>query len=131
MLGGTGLQEIEGVAAAWFEAHQCFAAIVRPDHYVYCGITDLHTANQLWCALQNAMRAESVASETNRSALLYSGDGRYLIEAGPDRTVQIWDAAHQRLLQRIGLDAKAAAISADSRFLAIASGDALTVWQLR
>jgi WD40 repeat protein len=65
------------------------------------------------------------------SALLYSGDGRYLIEAGPDHTVQIWDAAHQRLLQRIGLDARAAAISADSRLLAIAAGDALTVWRLR
>ncbi|HMD59357.1 MAG TPA: hypothetical protein VKG66_06185 [Steroidobacteraceae bacterium] len=65
------------------------------------------------------------------NALLYSGDGRYLIEAGPDRTVQIWDAAHLRVLQRIALDARAAAISADSRFLAIASGDALTVWQLR
>ncbi|HMD59198.1 MAG TPA: hypothetical protein VKG66_05375, partial [Steroidobacteraceae bacterium] len=65
------------------------------------------------------------------NALLYSGDGRFLIEAGPDRTVQIWDAAHQRLLQRIALDARAAAISADSRWLAIAAGDALTIWQLR
>jgi WD40 repeat protein len=65
------------------------------------------------------------------SALLYSGDGRYLIEAGPDRAVQIWDAAHQRLLQRIALDARAAAISADSRWLAIAADDALTVWKLR
>jgi WD40 repeat protein len=75
--------------------------------------------------------SEQLTEAPHVSALLYSGDGRYLIEAGPDRTVQIWDAAHQRLLQRIGLDAKAAAISADSRFLAIASGDALTVWQLR
>ena len=65
LLGGKGLQEVEGVAAAWFDAHQCSAAIVRPDHYVYCGITALHTANQLWCALRNAMRAEPMASETN------------------------------------------------------------------
>jgi WD40 repeat protein len=75
--------------------------------------------------------SEQLTEAPHVSALLYSGDGRYLIEAGPDRTVQIWDAAHQRLLQRIALDARAAAISADSRHLAIAAGDALTVWQLR
>jgi 3-(3-hydroxy-phenyl)propionate hydroxylase len=27
--------ESEGVLAAWFERHQCSAALVRPDHYVY------------------------------------------------------------------------------------------------
>ncbi len=75
--------------------------------------------------------SEQLTEAPHVSALLYSSDGRYLIEAGPDRTVQIWDAAHQRLLQRIALDARAAAISADSRHLAVASGDVLTVWQLR
>jgi 3-(3-hydroxy-phenyl)propionate hydroxylase len=57
VLGGTGLQEAEGVAAAWFDAHRCRAAIVRPDHYVYCGITDLRSVSTLWRKLQDAMRA--------------------------------------------------------------------------
>ncbi|MDR5832215.1 bifunctional 3-(3-hydroxy-phenyl)propionate/3-hydroxycinnamic acid hydroxylase [Caballeronia sp. LP006] len=32
---GQVVQETEGVLAGWFEKHQCGAAIVRPDHYVY------------------------------------------------------------------------------------------------
>ncbi len=34
-LGGDGLAETEGVAAAWFRRHRCRAALVRPDHYVF------------------------------------------------------------------------------------------------
>ena len=34
-LGSPGLTEAEGVLAAWFAQHQCVAALVRPDHYVY------------------------------------------------------------------------------------------------
>ncbi len=29
------LQEADGVLAAWFDRHQCLAALVRPDHYVF------------------------------------------------------------------------------------------------
>ena len=29
------LQETDGVVAQWFEKHQCVAALVRPDHYVF------------------------------------------------------------------------------------------------
>jgi 3-(3-hydroxy-phenyl)propionate hydroxylase len=32
---GTALREAEGVAAAWFRKHECSAALVRPDHYVF------------------------------------------------------------------------------------------------
>ncbi|MEJ8858739.1 bifunctional 3-(3-hydroxy-phenyl)propionate/3-hydroxycinnamic acid hydroxylase [Variovorax robiniae] len=32
---GEALPEIEGIAAAWFHRHNCSAAIVRPDRYVY------------------------------------------------------------------------------------------------
>jgi 3-(3-hydroxy-phenyl)propionate hydroxylase len=28
-------QEVDGVLASWFSQHECMAAIVRPDHYVY------------------------------------------------------------------------------------------------
>jgi len=41
VLGGDEFPETEGVAAAWFHHHGCSAAIVRPDHYVYCGIRNL------------------------------------------------------------------------------------------
>ena len=34
-LGDDGLREAEGVAAAWFRRHECVAALVRPDNYVY------------------------------------------------------------------------------------------------
>ncbi|WP_439609507.1 bifunctional 3-(3-hydroxy-phenyl)propionate/3-hydroxycinnamic acid hydroxylase [Hydrogenophaga sp.] len=34
-LGTPGALETEGVAEAWFQRHQCVAALVRPDHYVY------------------------------------------------------------------------------------------------
>lgn len=32
---GESLQETEGIAAAWFQCHNCKAALVRPDRYVY------------------------------------------------------------------------------------------------
>jgi 3-(3-hydroxy-phenyl)propionate hydroxylase len=28
-------QEVDGVLVSWFSQHECMAAIVRPDHYVY------------------------------------------------------------------------------------------------
>jgi len=34
-LGTPGLTETEGVLQRWFERHDCAAALVRPDHYVY------------------------------------------------------------------------------------------------
>ena len=37
-----GVDEAEGVAAAWMQRHGCHAALVRPDHYVY-GVA-AHTA---------------------------------------------------------------------------------------
>jgi len=32
---GAGWVEADGVVAAWFDRHQCHAALVRPDHYVF------------------------------------------------------------------------------------------------
>ena len=34
-VGGAGLEEQDGLAAKWFDQNHCFAALVRPDHYVY------------------------------------------------------------------------------------------------
>jgi 3-(3-hydroxy-phenyl)propionate hydroxylase len=35
VIGGMGVQEQDGIVARWFDRHECIAAIVRPDHYVY------------------------------------------------------------------------------------------------
>ena len=48
VIGGSGLSDIDDVAARWFDAHGCQGAIVRPDHYVYCGIEDVRSARQQW-----------------------------------------------------------------------------------
>ena len=34
-LDAPGIRETEGVVSAWMLRHQCRAALVRPDHYVY------------------------------------------------------------------------------------------------
>ncbi|MCV0438370.1 MAG: bifunctional 3-(3-hydroxy-phenyl)propionate/3-hydroxycinnamic acid hydroxylase [Hydrogenophaga sp.] len=41
-LGTPAARETDGVAEAWFQRHQCVAALVRPDNYVYgvAGTTD-------------------------------------------------------------------------------------------
>jgi hypothetical protein len=33
--GALSVIEVEGVVASWFQRHQCSAAIVRPDQYVF------------------------------------------------------------------------------------------------
>ena len=43
--------EQDGIMAAWFDRHQCRAAIVRPDHYVYGVTTDDVTLAALVMAL--------------------------------------------------------------------------------
>jgi 3-(3-hydroxy-phenyl)propionate hydroxylase len=55
VLGGTGFPDADGVAARWFDAHRCEAAIVRPDHYVYCGLEDIRSAGRLWKELLQAI----------------------------------------------------------------------------
>lgn len=39
-IGGSGSVEADRVAANWFDRHQCGAALVRPDHYVYAVASD-------------------------------------------------------------------------------------------
>jgi 3-(3-hydroxy-phenyl)propionate hydroxylase len=35
------LVELDGICAAWFTKHECIAALVRPDHYVYAVMNSL------------------------------------------------------------------------------------------
>jgi 3-(3-hydroxy-phenyl)propionate hydroxylase len=54
VIGGGGLEELDGVAAKWFDTFGCQFAIVRPDHYVYCGFGDAHSAKCAWDELSSA-----------------------------------------------------------------------------
>jgi len=56
VLGGQGLIEREAIASAWFDLYECSAAIVRPDHYVYCGLRDLSLVDQACRDLQHRLR---------------------------------------------------------------------------
>jgi 3-(3-hydroxy-phenyl)propionate hydroxylase len=58
VVGGNGLAEMDGVAALWFDSHSCVAAIVRPDHYVYCGLEHPVEAAAIWDALQHTIGRE-------------------------------------------------------------------------
>ncbi len=54
-LGGTHSTDSDGLAAAWFERHDCRAAIVRPDHYVYGVLRDLSLAEEACRQLQSRL----------------------------------------------------------------------------
>ncbi len=52
-IGGEGHAEIDEVAAAWFDRYRCGAAIVRPDHYVYCTVSELGRVDEIWRGVQS------------------------------------------------------------------------------
>ncbi len=61
-LGGDHFEDTEGIAAAWFAQSGCKGAIVRPDHYVYCGLRDLSIVKDACRDLQSriGLRAHRV-----------------------------------------------------------------------
>jgi 3-(3-hydroxy-phenyl)propionate hydroxylase len=62
VIGSDALRENGVVAAAWFEANACKAAIVRPDHYVYCVIKNVEQAKMVWRELQSRIATLKHAS---------------------------------------------------------------------
>ncbi len=62
VIGGEGHGETEGLIAGWFDRHQCRAAIVRPDHYVYCAVIELESLDEICRGLQNRIGIAGVAS---------------------------------------------------------------------
>jgi 3-(3-hydroxy-phenyl)propionate hydroxylase len=58
VIGGDGHRETEGVVASWFDAYGCKAAIVRPDHYVYCASRSLAEVTRAWAELREAFGVE-------------------------------------------------------------------------
>jgi len=61
VLGKTNWRETEGVAARWFDTLSCKAVIVRPDHYVYCGLADVKSASAVWHDLKEGIRPRNSA----------------------------------------------------------------------
>ena len=57
------LAEADGILAAWFERHQCEAALVRPDHLVY-GVA--RGAGEVEALMQRACR--TLGATLNRPA---------------------------------------------------------------
>jgi len=67
--------ETEGVLAAWFAKHECVAAIVRPDHYVYGVARDAATLGEQLLHLAQALGVAlppGAARTTNRAPELGS-----------------------------------------------------------
>jgi WD40 repeat protein len=66
----------------------------------------------------------TIASEPGIAHTLvrYTPDGKYLIEQVQGK-VEIWDGAHHQLLQEIGAEASAMAISPDGKYFALGGGD--------
>jgi 3-(3-hydroxy-phenyl)propionate hydroxylase len=66
ILVGEGHTEMDGVIAAWFDLYRCQAAIVRPDHYVYCTVAELGSLEKILCGLQkrSGLRSFGSARET-------------------------------------------------------------------
>lgn len=65
------------------------------------------------------------------TGLNYSRDGRYLIAGNIDGSVRIMDAHTYTLLQKIPGGAGSAAVSRDSRYLAISTYPKISIWELK
>jgi WD40 repeat protein len=68
---------------------------------------------------------------TGVTALRYTPQGRYLIEAGIHHEVEIWDGSHQHLLQKIPHQAWSLAVSSHGHYLALGEGREIQVWRFR
>ncbi|HET7103911.1 MAG TPA: bifunctional 3-(3-hydroxy-phenyl)propionate/3-hydroxycinnamic acid hydroxylase [Terracidiphilus sp.] len=68
VIGGSGLQEKDGVLARWFDTHGCSLALVRPDHYVYCGLTASDQVERIWRDIRIAVAADRLATAAGNNA---------------------------------------------------------------
>lgn len=64
------------------------------------------------------------------AALDYSPNGKYLVVGWLNVGIEIWNAAHTKLLERIPGHTSAARFSPDGR-LAIAEAGDITIWDLK
>jgi WD40 repeat protein len=76
-------------------------------------------------------RIKIYPSRGHMTALNYSADGKYLLVGWLIEGVEIWDAAHTKLLQRISGRVTAARFSVDGRHLATAIEGDVTIWDMK
>ncbi len=91
-------------------------------------------AVRLFDAATGTLVGDEHADNAGVYGLSYSPDGRYLIEGYIDGKVRIWDGQHKQLLQSMPVDDHfhtVLGVSRDSRYLAIAAGKGIAVWQLK
>lgn len=70
VIGGAGYRELDDVTAAWFDKHDCKAAIVRPDHYVYCGLSQLSSLETVWRELRSQWgQSKTLRFDTAQSSI--------------------------------------------------------------
>lgn len=74
----------------------------------------------------------SARQPTDMYALNYSPDGRYLISAGTDSKIRIWDGQTHGILQTLNLLGPATCLAVDSTStkLAVGTGKLVTIWSL-
>jgi WD40 repeat protein len=79
-----------------------------------------------------AIVARQAIGSSHLQALGYTPDGKYFVECGLPKYVQIWDGTHQRLLQQIhAKDCYALTISRDSTQVAVSDEHSVTIWQIK
>ena len=61
VIGGRGLQEKDEILATWFQRHNCVAAVVRPDHYVYGVMEKVEDISPALAALKNRITVRRIA----------------------------------------------------------------------
>ncbi|MHB1530039.1 MAG: hypothetical protein ACYCXT_11555 [Acidiferrobacteraceae bacterium] len=106
----------------------------RPE--VAVGITGVDPAGSAAVRIYNVRTGALTAWEpgpiaTWVTALRYTPDGRYLIEAGIRHQVELWDGAHRHLLQVIPHQAWSVAVSPNGHELALGEGGQIQVWHLK
>jgi 3-(3-hydroxy-phenyl)propionate hydroxylase len=57
-------RELDGVVARWFEAYDCHAAVIRPDHYVYGVADDSASLAELTRRLTQQLRSQNHPRQT-------------------------------------------------------------------
>lgn len=66
IFGGEGFREMDGAIAARFDRHGCQAAIVRPDHYVYCAVSEAGSSEEILRSRRQGLGLEGLPLQSSR-----------------------------------------------------------------
>lgn len=88
------------------------------------GLSGVPADNSPAVKIYDSQNGEEVSSEpaprgTRVRGLCYTPNRKYLIELGVGKSVKIWDAKHEKLLQEIPASPTSCAVTRDGRYLAL------------